>query len=114
MREGSRSPAEPGWGRLGAISLLLAVVGIVLLVGGSIESALGGMDGGCPDPDIAFAAGAVCGLASLLAGVVGWLKTKGRGAVRAWMVFAGSVGGLVMVLGTRGAYENFTSGACFP
>ena len=108
--ERSRSPAEPGWGWLGAISLLLALVGGFVLVGGLLESAFGGMGGGCPNPGPAFAVGAVCGLASVLAGVVGWLKTKGR-MVSAWMVFAGSIGGLVLVVGARGAYENFTS-AC--
>ena len=106
MREGrSPSPAEPGWGWLGAVSLVLALVGIVLLVAGLLESALGGLDGGRPT-NTAFVAGAVCGLLSVLAGVVGWLKTKGRGAVRAWPVFAGLIGVLVLVVGARGAYEN--------
>jgi len=114
MREGrSPSSVEPGWGWLGAVSLVLALVGIVLLVAGLFESALGGLDGGRPT-NTAFVVGAVCGLLSVLAGVVGWLKTKGRGAVRAWPAVAGLIGGLVLVVGVRGAYENRPGpiGAC--
>ncbi|HKZ75675.1 MAG TPA: hypothetical protein VJ259_03320 [Actinomycetota bacterium] len=106
MREGrSGSPAEPGWGWLGAISLLLALIGIFLLFVGLVDSALGGLSGERPE-GTAFVAGAVCGLLSVLAGVVGWLKTKGRGAVRAWPVFAGLIGVLVLVVGAWGGYEN--------
>ena len=106
MHEGrSRPPAEPGWGWLGAISLVLALVGILLLLFGLVDSAFGGLSGRRPT-GTAWVAGAVCGLASVLTGVAGWLKTRGRGAVRVWPVVAGLFGALVLIVGVRGAYEN--------
>jgi hypothetical protein len=106
MREGrSRPPVEPRWRRLRALSLGLALSGIVLLVIGTLDNFSGGLSGERPDPT-AFVAAAVCGFASFLAGVVGWVKTSGRDVVRAWPLAAGVIGGLVVFAGVRGAYEN--------
>ena len=64
---------------------------------------------GCPGhaPEATpFVAAIVCGSLAVIAGVVGWLKTKGRGAVRVWQVVAGLIGVLVLALGARGSYES--------
>lgn len=101
-RDGSAASSAAGW--LLAISLLLAFVGVLFIASGAVASFMSGYSGGPGSTPFVSAAG--CGLGAVLIAAVGWLAAKGRVALRRGLVFAGLIGGVVVLVGARAGYEN--------
>lgn len=101
-RDRSAASSAAGW--LLAMSLVLALIAMLLIVSGVFASFMSGYSGGPGSTPFLAAAG--CGVGAVLIAAVGWVTAKGRAALRGFLVFAGLIGGLVVLVGARAAYEN--------